>query len=198
MKTLNDDQSLIPTSPMVNGSSEFPHGEALGDQFLGPVSTVIDRSSPSSHSKALANQSVSLVPSILNLDGAFWHISDAYEPLIDLSLEIEDVDTLPRTLESFTKVEKIENPEMKFTRDNCKEEESIKADFEGPLVAASHLKRFKTYGTYVEKIDKHVEFPLELDLLPYTKGREHRHYPKDDFSRYYSQEIRGGDLLTMA
>ncbi|RVX00506.1 Transposon Ty3-G Gag-Pol polyprotein [Vitis vinifera] len=47
------------------------------------------------------------------------HISDAYEPLIDLSLEIEDVDTLPRTLESFTKVEKIENPEMKFTRDNC-------------------------------------------------------------------------------
>ena len=56
---------------MVNGSSEFPLGEALADQFLGPASTVIDGSSPSSHSKALANQSVSLVPSILNLDGAF-------------------------------------------------------------------------------------------------------------------------------
>ena len=66
-----DDQSLVPTSPMVNGSSEFPLGEALADQFLGPASTVIDGSSPSSHSKALANQSVSLVPSILNLDGAF-------------------------------------------------------------------------------------------------------------------------------
>ena len=46
-----------------------------------------------------------------------------------MSLEIKDVDTLPRTLESFTKVEKIENPEMKFTRDNCKEEESIKSRF---------------------------------------------------------------------
>ncbi|WKA10820.1 hypothetical protein VitviT2T_028374 [Vitis vinifera] len=55
-----DDQSLVPTSPMVNGSSEFPLGEALADQFLGPASTVIDGSSPSSHSKALANQSVSL------------------------------------------------------------------------------------------------------------------------------------------
>ena len=66
-----DDQSLVPTLPMVNGSSEFPLGEALADQFLGPASTVIDGSSPSSHSKALANQSVSLVPSILNLDGAF-------------------------------------------------------------------------------------------------------------------------------
>ena len=55
---------------MVNGSSEFPLGEAIADQFLGPASTVIDGSSPSLHSKALANQSVSLVPSLLNLDEA--------------------------------------------------------------------------------------------------------------------------------
>ena len=47
-----DDQSLVPTSLMVNGSSEFPLGEAIADQFLGPASTVIDGSSPSSHSKA--------------------------------------------------------------------------------------------------------------------------------------------------
>lgn len=410
MKTLNgslrssrfealDDQGLVPTSPMVNRSSEFPIGEALGDQFLGPASTVIDGSSPSSHSKALANQSGPLVPSLLNPDGASlplqsetldgslssrflaqeetlehddeslmlssslssssssssssspslfplsnsrwsspwsWnretkppfssylpreieptmvgaglvnlgntcflnavlqcfthtvplvqglrscnhampchsfyegfcvlctlrdhielslassgraimplklvdnlnnissslqryqqedaheflqclldrldsfylmnqdkgshspddnlvkhvfggylisklrccncgHISDTYEPLIDLSLEIEDVDTLPCALESFTKVEKIEDPEMKFTCDNCKEEVSVEKQLlldQVPLVAAFHLKRFKTDGTYVEKIDKHVEFPLELDLLPYTKERE--------------------------
>ena len=103
------------------------------------------------------------------------HISDTYEPLIDLSLEIEDVDTLPCALESFTKVEKIEDPEMKFTCDNCKEEVSVEKQLlldQVPLVAAFHLKRFKTDGTYVEKIDKHVEFPLELDLLPYTKERE--------------------------
>ncbi|KAL7168847.1 hypothetical protein ACSBR2_033972 [Camellia fascicularis] len=69
------------------------------------------------------------------------HSSDTYEPLIDLSLEIENVGTLPSALESFTKA---------------------------PSVAAFHLKRFKNDGSYVEKIDKHVEFPLELDLLPYT------------------------------
>ena len=37
-----------------------------------------------------------------------------------------------------------------------------------PSVAAFHLKRFKTDGTYVEKIDKRVDFPLELDLQPYS------------------------------
>lgn len=95
--------------------------------------------------------------------------------MIDLSLEIEDVDMLSSALESFTKVEMIEDPEMKFTCDNCKEEVSVEKQLmldQVPLVAAFHLKRFKTDGSFVEKIDKHVEFPLELDLLPYTKGRE--------------------------
>lgn len=90
-------------------------------------------------------------------------------------MEIEDVDTLPSALESFTKVEKIEDAEMRFTCDNCKEEVSVEKQLildQVPLVAAFHLKRFKTDGTFVEKIDKHVEFPLELDLLPYTKGWE--------------------------
>lgn len=39
-----------------------------------------------------------------------------------------------------------------------------------PSVAVFHLKRFKTDGFNVEKIDKHVDFPLELDLQPYTGG----------------------------
>ena len=37
-----------------------------------------------------------------------------------------------------------------------------------PSVAVFHLKRFKADGLGVQKIDKHVEFPLELDLQPYT------------------------------
>ncbi|KAK9274644.1 hypothetical protein L1049_021895 [Liquidambar formosana] len=103
------------------------------------------------------------------------HCSDTYEPLIDLSLEIEDVDNLPSALESFTKVEKIEDPETKFTCENCKEEVLVEKQFmldQAPLVAAFHLKRFKNDGSYVEKIDKHVEYPLELDLGPYTSGSQ--------------------------
>ncbi|KAG5523856.1 hypothetical protein RHGRI_030750 [Rhododendron griersonianum] len=98
------------------------------------------------------------------------HCSDTYEPLIDLSLEIENVSNLPSALESFTKVEKIEDSETKFTCENCKEEVSLEKQLmldRAPSVAAFHLKRFKNYGSNVEKIDKHVEFPLELDLLPY-------------------------------
>lgn len=99
--------------------------------------------------------------------------SDTYEPLIDLSLEIEDVGSLGSALESFTKLEKIEDPETKFTCEKCKEQVSVEKQLmldKVPSVAAFHLKRFKTDGSYVVKIDKHVEFPLELDLKPYTSG----------------------------
>ncbi|XWS62154.1 hypothetical protein CRYUN_Cryun07bG0186600 [Craigia yunnanensis] len=99
------------------------------------------------------------------------HISYTYEPLNDLSLEIEDVDSLPSALESFTKVEKIEDLEAKFRCENCKEEVSVEKQLmldQAPSVATFHLKRFKAEGDFVEKIDKHVVFPLELDLQPYT------------------------------
>ncbi|RXH70990.1 hypothetical protein DVH24_015612 [Malus domestica] len=102
------------------------------------------------------------------------HCSDTYEPLIDLSLEIEEADTLPRALESFTKIENINDSETKFTCEKCKEvsvEKQLVVD-QAPQVAAFHLKRFKTDGSNVQKIEKHVEFPRELDLKPYTSGND--------------------------
>ncbi|XP_023736218.1 ubiquitin carboxyl-terminal hydrolase 20 [Lactuca sativa] len=103
------------------------------------------------------------------------HISDTYEPSVDLSLEIEDAKSLSTALESFTKVEHIEDEEMKFTCDQCKEKVSVEKQLmldQTPPICAFHLKRFKNDGSYVEKIDKHVEFPLELDLQPYTCGNQ--------------------------
>ncbi|KAK4263006.1 hypothetical protein QN277_028487 [Acacia crassicarpa] len=100
------------------------------------------------------------------------HCSDTYEPLIDFSLEIDNVDSLPSALASFTKVEQID---AKITCDSCKEEVSMEKRLildQTPSVAAFHLKRFKTDGIYVEKIDNHVDFPLELDLQPYTNCNE--------------------------
>lgn len=81
------------------------------------------------------------------------------------------MDDLCTALHSFTKVEKIEDPETKFTCEKCKEQVYVekKLSFdEAPSVAVLHLKRFKNYGSFVEKIDKHVAFPLDLDLQPYT------------------------------
>ncbi|KAF3658833.1 Ubiquitin carboxyl-terminal hydrolase 21 [Capsicum annuum] len=103
------------------------------------------------------------------------HRSNTYETLIDLSLEIEDVDSLDTALESFTKVEKIEDPEIKFTCEKCQEQVSIEKQLvldKAPSVAALHLKRFKTDGSLVEKIDKYVSFPLELDLHTYADNSQ--------------------------
>nr|XP_043640325.1 ubiquitin carboxyl-terminal hydrolase 20-like [Erigeron canadensis] len=103
------------------------------------------------------------------------HISDTYEPSVDLSLEIEDANSLSTALESFTKVEHIEDEEMKFTCDQCKQKVSVEKQLmldQTPPIFAFHLKRFKNDGSYVEKIEKHVEFPLELDVLPYTCGNQ--------------------------
>uniref|UniRef100_M1DSA1 Ubiquitin carboxyl-terminal hydrolase n=1 Tax=Solanum tuberosum TaxID=4113 RepID=M1DSA1_SOLTU len=84
----------------------------------------------------------------------------------DRSLENEDVDSVPPALESSTKIEKIE-----FSCEKCK----IQGPFEKQLlverasyVAVVHLKRFKNGGFVVQKVDKHVSFPLELDMLLYT------------------------------
>lgn len=99
------------------------------------------------------------------------HWSDTFEPSIDLSLEIENASDLHTALESFTKLEKLEDPETKFTCEHCKEQVSVEKQLmldQVPSVAAFHLKRFKNDGSFVEKIDKYVKFPLELDLQPYT------------------------------
>lgn len=99
------------------------------------------------------------------------HSSNTFEPLIDLSLEIESVDSVPSALGSFTKMEKIEDSEIKFTCENCKEEVAVEKQLmvdQAPSVAVFHLKRFKADGSFVEKIDKHVDFPLEFDLQSYS------------------------------
>ncbi|PHT39828.1 Ubiquitin carboxyl-terminal hydrolase 20 [Capsicum baccatum] len=43
------------------------------------------------------------------------HYSKTFEPLIDVSLEIKDADSLHSVLELFTTVEKLDDPEIKYT-----------------------------------------------------------------------------------
>ncbi|KAF3616691.1 Ubiquitin carboxyl-terminal hydrolase 20 [Capsicum annuum] len=101
------------------------------------------------------------------------HCSNTYEPLIDVSLEIKDADSLHSALESFTRVEKLDDPEIKYTCERCKEQVSIEKQlmlYNAPSVAVFHLKRFQNDSSIVQKVDKHISFPLELDLLPYTEN----------------------------
>lgn len=102
------------------------------------------------------------------------HNSNTYEPLIDLSLEIENADSIESALKSFTKVESIEDTE-KFICEGCKKQVPVEKQLmldQAPSVATLHLKRFKSDGIYVEKIDKKVEYPLELDLKPYSTSAD--------------------------
>lgn len=97
-------------------------------------------------------------------------MSETFEKSLGLSLEIEDVDTLGSALESFTRVEKLDE---QLTCDNCNEkvlkEKQLLLD-KLPLVATFHLKRFKNNGFFMEKIFTHVKIPLELDLQPYMRN----------------------------
>ena len=74
-------------------------------------------------------------------------------------------------------MEKIE--ETKFTCEGCKSqvlmEKQTKID-QAPPVISLHLKRFRNNGQFIHKIDKFVEYPLELDLRPFISC------PKDEVS----------------
>ncbi|XP_058085772.1 ubiquitin carboxyl-terminal hydrolase 21-like isoform X2 [Magnolia sinica] len=110
------------------------------------------------------------------------HCSDNFEPLIDLSLEIEDTDSVLTALESFTQVEKIEDTETIFTCESCREEVSLEKQLKldkVPEVVTLHLKRFKSNGYYIQKIWEFVGYPLELDLQPFVSSSN-----DDDNSKY--------------
>lgn len=126
------------------------------------------------------------IVSITNLSGTTFqlrcgecgHCSDTFEPFLDLSLEInsDSVNTLPDALCSFTQVEAMEDPDVKFTCEGCKNqvpnmEKQLKLH-EPPQVLALHLKRFKSDGVSLEKIDKFVQYPVEFDLKPFLSSSD--------------------------
>ncbi|KAJ3680667.1 hypothetical protein LUZ60_016945 [Juncus effusus] len=126
--------------------------------------------------------------------GECGHRSDTFEPFLDLSLEIDDsFQTLENALHSFTKTEVIEDTEVLFTCEGCKTrvskvEKQMKLD-QAPDVLAVHLKRFKNDGSEIEKIDKHVEYPIELDLEPFVSCSNTEHDVK--YELYGIVEHRG-------
>ncbi|KAM3225822.1 hypothetical protein ACQJBY_058495 [Aegilops geniculata] len=98
------------------------------------------------------------------------HCSETFEPFLDLSLEIDQVNDLVAALESFTKVEQVGDDENKLTCESCKvqvcKDKRLVLD-KAPDVIAFQLKRFTTLDNSIEKIDKHVAYPSELDLKPF-------------------------------
>ncbi|XP_051202649.1 ubiquitin carboxyl-terminal hydrolase 21-like [Lolium perenne] len=98
------------------------------------------------------------------------HCSETFEPFLDLSLEIDQVDDLAAALESFTKVEQIGDAKNKITCGSCNgqvcKDKQLLLD-KAPDVLAFQLKRFAILDGSIEKIGKHVVYPSELDLKPF-------------------------------
>ncbi|KAM0839630.1 hypothetical protein ACQ4PT_060195 [Festuca glaucescens] len=93
---------------------------------------------------------------------------ETFEPFLDISLEIDQVDDLVAALESFIKVEQLGDAENKLNCESCNgqvcKDKQLVLDTT-PDVVAFQLKRFTvTLDGYIEKIDKHVAYPLQLDL----------------------------------
>ncbi|XP_057816121.2 ubiquitin carboxyl-terminal hydrolase 20 isoform X2 [Cryptomeria japonica] len=100
------------------------------------------------------------------------HCSDSFEPLIDLSLEINNSDSLIEALDSFTAVETIECDD-KYQCEKCKLGKSVYKQLtidRAPKVLSIQLKRFTNTGTVGTKILKDVSFPQILDLKPYVNN----------------------------
>ncbi|RLN42185.1 hypothetical protein C2845_PM01G47180 [Panicum miliaceum] len=94
--------------------------------------------------------------------------SDKSEPFLDLSLEVTMVESLMDALQSFTKVELIED----FMCDGCKSRVNMEKHFkveQAPEVLVIHLKRFTNSGG---KIWDKVKYPLELDINSFMSSSD--------------------------
>lgn len=88
-------------------------------------------------------------------------------------MEINQVDNLVDALKSFTKVEQVGDSKEKLTCEHCKakvyKNKQLTLD-KAPDVLAFQLKRFTTIDNCIEKIEKLVSYPLELDLKPFHRN----------------------------
>lgn len=105
------------------------------------------------------------------------HISNTFDPILDLSLEITRASTLTKALQRFTAVEYLDG-ENKYECENCRARVRASKRFwieSPPNVLTIHLKRFE-FGAYGRKIDKHIKFPTLLDLTPYMRAPGRHRY----------------------
>ena len=102
------------------------------------------------------------------------HCSNKYDPFLDLSLEVEEADSLQTALAHFTAIEELDG-DNKYQCSRCRVKVRALKQFtidKAPPVLTIQLKRFSSLGGYGGKIDKKVHFDKNLDLKPFVNGGE--------------------------
>ncbi|KAJ2822924.1 hypothetical protein FBU31_004446, partial [Coemansia sp. 'formosensis'] len=119
------------------------------------------------------------------------HESNTFEPLLDLSLDIQAGNTIAKALRSFTR------PEM-LTKDNrykCEKCSKLvdatkqMTVYRLPRALTLQLKRFSSFGG--GKISRHVEFPLSLSMKGYVSANSTERGPYE-YSLYAVLVHAGG------
>lgn len=100
------------------------------------------------------------------------HESCVYEPLLDLSLEVRQAQSVHQALRQFTAAE-ILSKGNRYRCESCNNLTDASKQFklhEAPNVLTIHLKRFQMTQHGMVKIGRDVEFGAEMDLTPFMSN----------------------------
>jgi len=104
------------------------------------------------------------------------HPSNTFDPFMDISLEVNNASTLEKALDAFTKSEQLRGAN-KYQCKKCQQKVDATKTFSihtAPPVLSFQLKRFDFLHGFRGKLKKKVQFPVSLNIAPYTshKNRE--------------------------
>ncbi|XP_050394130.1 ubiquitin carboxyl-terminal hydrolase 36 [Patella vulgata] len=99
--------------------------------------------------------------------------SNTYDPFMDISLDIKNVNNLEKAFEKYVQPETLDN-ENAYMCPRCKHKVPAHKRFsihKAPNVLTVQLKRFD-YNRMMGKISRHIQFPGKLNLRPYMSIRQ--------------------------
>eukprot|EP00435_Cladocopium_sp_Y103_P047375 s675_g13.t3 len=107
------------------------------------------------------------------------HPSNTFDPFMDISLEVNNASTLEKALDAFTKSEQLRGAN-KYQCKKCQQKVDATKTFSihtAPPVLSFQLKRFDFLHGFRGKLKKKVQFPVSLNIAPYTsqKNREEKY-----------------------
>ena len=98
--------------------------------------------------------------------------SNTYDPLLDLSLELNRANSLTKALQRFTAIETLEG-DNEYHCANCHKKVRALKQFtidKSPTILTIQFRRFSGSRSSEGKIDKNVEFGRTLSMKPYISN----------------------------
>ncbi len=125
-----------------------------------------------------------LVHSITSLEEEFPYTSKREEECLRISLEIKNKKTIAEALDFFVKGDVLEGDNKYHCDDHDRKIRAVKRCYLGKLAntVVIHLKRFEFDMTTMlrYKVNDYCEFPMRLDLRPWTEEGLSSEEPKED------------------